>query len=216
MCLLGYTKNASGQTAWIFKNSHGITTGVKGYTIIVKPLSDFSVSAYSIPPTSRLYTKDSIRCVDLDRDGYYNWGIGPKPATCPGCREEEDCDDSRNDLGPVNPDGSCKKVVTGIAMNTLPNSELLYTCSPNPFSHHTTIYFKSADRVKVNVQMYSLSGSIIKTMPINRLQDGLLKVIWDGRNDAGGKVGAGTYICRIEIGNAHSLSVYSIKILMVQ
>ena len=65
--------------------------------------------AFSIdtPLTSLLYDNSDIDCVDNDGDGYYNWGIGPKPATCPNCPDEEDCDDSSPLIGPYNEKYEC-------------------------------------------------------------------------------------------------------------
>ncbi len=43
-----------------------------------------------------------IVCEDKDGDGYYNWGIGPKPASCPSwVPDEEDGDDSDPNYGPM-------------------------------------------------------------------------------------------------------------------
>lgn len=63
--------------------------------------------AIDTPITSMLYNNSDIVCVDNDGDGYYNWGIGPKPATCPNCPDEEDCDDSSPLIGPYNETFEC-------------------------------------------------------------------------------------------------------------
>jgi hypothetical protein len=44
-----------------------------------------------------------VQCGDEDDDGYYWWGIGPKPQTCPLlCSNNRDCDDSNRDMGAYN------------------------------------------------------------------------------------------------------------------
>ena len=58
-------------------------------------------------PQSRVFLDGDIVCEDKDGDGYYNWGIGSKPATCPDCPDEPDCDDSDPTLGPYGPDYDC-------------------------------------------------------------------------------------------------------------
>ena len=65
---------------------------------------NYYLRAYSIntPITSLLYDDSDIDCADNDGDGYYNWGIGPKPAHCPDCPNEEDSDDSSPLIGPYN------------------------------------------------------------------------------------------------------------------
>ncbi|MCR5036611.1 MAG: hypothetical protein K6A73_04735, partial [Bacteroidales bacterium] len=54
------------------------------------------------PITSILYNDNDILCIDYDGDGYYNWGIGPKPLTCPNCSDSIDSDDSSPLMGPYN------------------------------------------------------------------------------------------------------------------
>lgn len=46
--------------------------------------------------------QDLIRmCLDLDEDGYHNWGVEPKPSSgCPSCPNKIDSDDSNGRLGP--------------------------------------------------------------------------------------------------------------------
>jgi hypothetical protein len=216
MCLVGYHK-VSGKTSWIFKNSHGIKTGVKGYTE-VKPtsLSDFSsVDAYKLPVISKLYTDKDIRCVDLDKDGYYNWGIGPKPSTCPECQAEEDCDDSRNDLGPMQPDGSCKPITVHITSSSMMNPEIAYQCRPNPFNRVTTITFQVPTSTNATVRIYTVAGNLVKTLFRGNAQEGLLKVLWNGTNEKGEFISNGTYICKIQVDNTYkSKSSYSFKIFM--
>jgi hypothetical protein len=111
------------------------------------------------------------------------------------------------------PDGSCKQIVTGVVLNPLPNSELLYKCSPNPFRSYTTICFKLQRDSKAKVQIYTVSGSRIKNLVGSSGQKDLQKIVWDGRNEKGALVGTGTYICRIEIENTYSKSVNTFKII---
>ncbi|MCX6269748.1 MAG: hypothetical protein NTU44_00735 [Bacteroidetes bacterium] len=47
------------------------------------------------PETQQVHVRD------WDHDGYYNWGIGPKPDTLPA-NAKEDCDDSDPSIGPYN------------------------------------------------------------------------------------------------------------------
>lgn len=100
-----------GKPYYIFKQSYADY----GYNnspfcnIIINANNSAFMTCYSIdtPITSMLYDDSDIVCVDNDGDGYYNWGIGPKPATCPNCPDEEDCDDSSPLIGPYNEKYEC-------------------------------------------------------------------------------------------------------------
>jgi len=201
MSMVGYKKDAGGATVWIFKNSHGLSSGTNGYRD-VKPgsLSDFSLTAYKLPVKSRIYADKDIRCVDLDKDGYYNWGVGPKPATCPqGCPNEEDCDDSKSNLGPMLADGSCKEIPTDIQLINLPDAGILFTSSPNPFKQYTTINFSVTGGLSTVIRIYDMSGSIMREFTMDHSQDGLQQLRWDGTDRNGALIGNGMYLCKIEM-----------------
>lgn len=80
MLLVGWKTNDEGKTVWICKNSHGYDHGDNGYT-------DYDLILYSTYQFQGPITNinKEVRCVDFDGDGYYNWGYGPKPSTCPSC-----------------------------------------------------------------------------------------------------------------------------------
>jgi hypothetical protein len=67
------------------------------------------------PVTSLSYTNADIVCEDRDGDGYYYWGIGPKPATCPVCAyDKPDGDDSNPNLGPMDAYGNCTPITPSV------------------------------------------------------------------------------------------------------
>ena len=103
-----------GHTYWIFKNSYGLNDGHPhdGYMyILFKNLWCFA-SPLTISIASRSgYTDKDIIVEDLDGDGYFNWGIGPKPAHCPAwAPDEEDGDDSDYQKGPMDEYGYCTEL----------------------------------------------------------------------------------------------------------
>ena len=96
-----------GQNYWIFKNSVGAWPWEfnRGYIYMLgTPQTTHRIQT---PINSLIYTEQNIQCLDADGDGFYNWGIGPKPLSCPTCPDEEDCDDSDPLLGPYDENYNC-------------------------------------------------------------------------------------------------------------
>ena len=113
-----------GKPYYIFKQSYA----TYGYNdshfcnIIINANSSSFLTFHAIdtPITSMLYDDSDIVCVDNDGDGYYNWGIGPKPATCPNCPDAEDCDDSTPLIGPYDEKYECRILCENYAYSSTP------------------------------------------------------------------------------------------------
>lgn len=98
-----------GANYWIFKNSWGDNSffnNAGGYIYVLDTHNLVHYCNALVPPvTSMNYTDDDIAIEDMDGDGYYNWGIGLKPARCPAWipddRDDDDTDPSKYYMGPT-------------------------------------------------------------------------------------------------------------------
>ncbi|MEC5394247.1 type IX secretion system sortase PorU [Bergeyella sp. RCAD1439] len=78
---------------------------------------------------------------------------------------------------------------------------------PNPFTSHTSIQFEHNcdDVLEVNVQIYTLTGRLVRTLSIPVSAEPFMEgyrtprqaIIWDGKDDFGDSVGKGTYIFKV-------------------
>ena len=86
-----------GRTVWIFKENDGACFGQNGYVYIVGLIPEYasilSPIAYSAPIIDSLNTSLTPAFYYHVGDGFYNWGLGPKPSNCPG-PPQADCDDN--------------------------------------------------------------------------------------------------------------------------
>jgi C1A family cysteine protease len=100
-----------GQLYWVFKNSYGVTGRPNNgymYLFLNNPSSLISGSYVSAPYSTSSYIRN---CTDNDHDGYYWWGIGNKPASCPTCAPDTpDGDDSNPNIGPMDIYGNCSSI----------------------------------------------------------------------------------------------------------
>lgn len=123
-----------GKTYWIYKNSYGANNPMEGYLYVVYENDNTRMFTESLayPVTLSTLTSDDIVCEDADNDGYYFWGLGPKPNNCPiCCPDTPDGDDSNPLLAGMDNYGNFDDYVfpystTTISSNTTWNSDTIH------------------------------------------------------------------------------------------
>ncbi len=84
----------------------------------------------------------------------------------------------------------------------LPQQITLYQNYPNPFNPETQITFDLPQAGHVKIQIYDISGRLVRTLADGLMNAGRHQVKWDGHDQAGQQVSTGIYLCRLETAQA--------------
>jgi len=203
MCLEGFFKDpADGKNVWIFKNSYGLNSGTKGFLNIKITGSGtydklYGNFAFKTPFTSlKTY---SVSCNDKDGDGYYWWGIGPKPSTCPvNSSNDKDSDDSDPCIGPLDAD---YKGIVLTGPNCLTNvfepteSNINLKVFPNPATGPATLSYSLPSKAIIRLSILNLLGEETRVLVDNKeLQEGFHSATIDN-------LGSGVFFCKLSFPN---------------
>jgi hypothetical protein len=101
---------------------------------------------------------------------------------------------------------------TSVTDGQLPQQAALYQNVPNPFNPQTTIAFSLPQESHVRVEVYDMTGRLVRVLADEMRTSGEHSVIWDGRDAAGSRVASGTYFCKMSSDN----SAFSRKMTMLK
>jgi hypothetical protein len=79
----------------------------------------------------------------------------------------------------------------------LPRILSLFPNRPNPFSPWTKISFHLSEPGRAEVKIFGVNGRLIRSLVDGEAEAGLHELFWDGCDDAGRRVGAGVYLCKL-------------------
>ncbi len=68
---------------------------------------------------------------------------------------------------------------------------------PNPFNPSTSIYFETAKAGRASLRVYSVRGTLVRTLVDAPLPAGRYRSTWDGRDERGHEVGSGVYVTEL-------------------
>ena len=72
---------------------------------------------------------------------------------------------------------------------------------PNPFNSGTVLPFSLSSETEVHLQVFDVLGRPVVNLVVGRLQTGLYRVNWEGRDAGGRLVPSGIYFYRLRGGN---------------
>lgn len=96
---------------------------------------------------------------------------------------------------------------------TPPVPDMLFQNAPNPFNPATSIRYSISSAGLATIRIYSVSGALVRTLVERVHAPGVYTVRWDGKDDAGRKLGSGAYFYKLDTasGNIDSKKLILIK-----
>ncbi len=109
------------------------------------------------------------------------------------------------DMNPANNFVNNSVTVQPLAVAENPTSKIPQTFAlentlPNPFLSHTYIRYVLPKESQVNLQIYDITGTLIRTLKNGSEKPGFYQISWDGNDNKGNSVAKGIYFYRLEAG----------------
>ena len=102
--------------------------------------------------------------------------------------------------------GAAPSVAAPLASSVHSEGSVLLANYPNPFNPETWIPYQLSEPVEVTVSIYSVNGSLIRTLALGHQSAGVYQsksraAYWDGRNAFGERVASGLYFYTLTAGD---------------
>ena len=101
---------------------------------------------------------------------------------------------------------------TGVPVSPFPAIAALQPNAPNPFAHSTSIRFDLPQEAQTDLDIYDISGRMVRSLLHERFPAGSHVAVWDGIGADGQRVRGGVYFTRLKVGG----EVRSRRIVLVQ
>ena len=90
--------------------------------------------------------------------------------------------------------------VAGVVEDNVPRTNMVRVSegNPNPFRHETVIELTSDTRGEVTARIHDVMGRHVRTVLDGNLEAGTYRIVWNGCDAWGRRVGSGIYFCRVE------------------
>jgi hypothetical protein len=86
-------------------------------------------------------------------------------------------------------------------LKSLPEIFELSQNYPNPFNPTTTLAYRLPERADIKLNIFDITGQMVREWSISDQQAGWHQVIWDGRDMSGNLVSTGIYIYSLQAGD---------------
>ncbi len=116
-----------------------------------------------------------------------------------------------SDIRKLTFDTSSVSGVTGKGEAVISTFELFQNY-PNPFNPSTRIEYQVPSAGKIQIQLYNVTGELVRTLVNTEQSAGKYSVMWNGRDETNHQAASGVYIYRVVFGNA----VVSKKMLLLK
>jgi subtilisin family serine protease len=101
---------------------------------------------------------------------------------------------------------------TGIAAarSSIAGPLRLEAVRPNPFTPVALVSYEVAQRESVRLEVYDVTGRLVRTLVDGVVDVGMQRVVFDGRGEGGQNLASGTYFLRIEAGGRSAVQKVSL------